>query len=139
MWGILRTLLIALCMSTAMGGEIVFVINKDVQVDKLPKKEIRKILLKKRKFLKGLKLIPLNLPPENGLRKLVEKKVLGMDREEVELYWNKSYLHGVEPPLVLNSEEAVKEFVKKVKGSIGYISSEKLDEDLKVIYRLKKE
>ncbi len=120
------------------GGDIVFVVRKDVNVGKLSKKEIRKILLREKDFVDGLIAIPVNLPPGNPLRKKVEEKVLNMDEEELQLFWNRKYLNGIDPPPVFASEEAVKAFVKKMRGAVGYIDEEKLDDDLKVIFRLQR-
>ncbi len=123
---------------TVWGGDIVFVVSKDVKVETLSKRELRKILLREKDFIDGYVAVPVNLPPDNPLRKEVEDKILNMDEEELQLFWNRKYLNGIDPPLVFASQKAVKAFVKKVKGAIGYIDESELDEDLKVVFRLKR-
>ena len=129
--------LTALLMTTVWGGDIVFIANKDIKINKVSKKLLARIYLGKVNVIDGVEVIPVNLPPNNPLRKEVEKELLGMDREELQLYWNRMYLEGIEPPIVLPSQKAVVEFVKKVKGAIGYVEEKYVDKDVKVIFRLK--
>ncbi len=132
-------LLLALWVSCiGWGGDIVFVVSKDVKVEKLSRRDLRKIFLKEKEFMDGYSAIPVNLPPNNPLRVEVQKKILNMDEEELQLFWNRKYLNGIDPPPVFASQEAVKAFVKKIKGAIGYIDESQLDEDLKVVFRLKR-
>ena len=133
-----KAILVILTVFITLGRteEIVFIVNKSLNIDKADKDFLVKIFLREVDFIDGYEVVPVNLPPNNPLRKIVERKLLKMTREELSIYWNKKYLDGIEPPLVLESEEAVKEFVKKVKGAVGYISSKKLDKDLKVIFKL---
>ena len=126
------------CTLPVWGGDIVFVVRKDVEVNRLTKTELRKILLKEKDFLDGLEAVPVNLPPNDPLRKEVEKRILNMDEEELQLFWNRQYLNGIDPPPVFASQEAVKAFVKKIKGAIGYIDESELDPDLRVVFRLKR-
>jgi len=44
---------------------------------------------------------------------------------------------GQRPPITMKSQQAVKTFVKKVDGAIGYIEMKNLDKSVKVIYRWK--
>ncbi len=128
------------CFSLSIAGDIVFIVNRDVDIEKLSKREIRKIFLKERKFIGSYKAVPINLPPENELRRVVESELLGMDREKLELFWNRKYLHGVEPPIVLSSERAVKSMVRRLKGAVGYIDEDHLgnSREFKIIYRIKR-
>jgi len=98
---------------------------------------VREIYLKEINFINGVEVVPVNLPAGNPLRKIVEEKVIGLSGEMLRIYWNRKYVYGVEPPIVLSSEKAVVKFVKKVKGAIGYVREENLDEGVRVVYRLK--
>ncbi|NPA57708.1 MAG: hypothetical protein GXN94_00285 [Aquificae bacterium] len=113
--------------------------GKDTPINRLSKEELKEIYLKIRVFVNGQQVIPVNLPPNSPVRKVFQKKVLEMDDEQLNLYWNEMYFHGIEPPLVLSSEEAVKRFVKKVKGAIGYISKEKVEKGLKILYTIRED
>lgn len=129
--------LTVLLMTTVWGGDIVFIVSKDTKINKVSKKILARIYLGKVEVIDDVEVIPLNLPPHNSLRKKVERKLLGMDREELQLYWNRMYLEGIEPPIVLPSQKAVMEFVKSVKGAIGYVEEKYVDKNVKVIFRLK--
>ncbi len=138
MGGVIVVLLAVLAVAVGWAGDIVFIVSKDSDIKGITLSELRKIYLREKEFFGGQYAVPVNLPAGSPIRKVVERKVLRMGNEELELYWNRKYLDGTEPPVVLSSEKAVKEFVRKVKGAIGYVDEDNLEEDLKVIYRLKK-
>ncbi len=124
-------------MTLSFGGEIVFIVSEDFPVSKVSAGELRDVYLKEREFLGGIPVIPVNLPSDNELRKRVERELLGMDREKLQLFWNRKYLSGVDPPIVLLSERAVKEFVRRVKGAVGYIRRSNLEKGFRVIFELR--
>lgn len=83
------------------------------------------VLFFKRKKLfwsDGVKAQPVNLPTSHRLRQGFSQTVLGHTPEELERYWNDLYFHGISPPYVLASEEAVVRFVAETPGAIGYVS-----------------
>jgi len=134
-WLVLLLVWLTLCGA----GDIVFIVSEQVEVEELTAREVRKIFLREKDFIDALTAFPVNLPPENPLRKEVESRILGMEEEDLQLFWNRKYLNGIEPPLVLSSQEAVKAFVRKVPGAIGYIDEDLLrDEGLKVVFRLRR-
>jgi len=128
-WLVLLLVWLTLCGA----GDIVFIVSEQVEVEELTAREVRKIFLREKDFIDALTAFPVNLPPENPLRKEVESRILGMEEEDLQLFWNRKYLNGIEPPLVLSSQEAVKAFVRKVPGAIGYI-----DEDSSLSFRWRK-
>lgn len=87
---------------------------------------------KKLFWSKGTKVNPVNLPVTNPMRGLFSKAILGASPEELEKYWNDMYFHGVSPPFVLSSEEAVLRFVAQTPGAIGYVSYCNVDSRVKV-------
>jgi len=52
---------------------------------------------------------------------LFQKLFWAMRRKSWKQYWNARYFHGVLPPYVLSSEEAVLRFVAETPGAIGYV------------------
>ncbi len=83
------------------------------------------VLFFKRKKLfwsDGVKAQPVNLPASHHLRQSFSQTVLGHTPEELEKYWNDLYFHGISPPYVLASEEAIVRFVAETPGAIGYVS-----------------
>jgi hypothetical protein len=70
----------------------------------------------------GTRIQPVNLPPTHPLRRAFSLFILGHLPEDLEDYWREMYFHGVLPPHVLASEEAVILFVSSTPGAIGYVS-----------------
>jgi ABC-type phosphate transport system substrate-binding protein len=70
----------------------------------------------------GTRIQPVNLPPTHPLRRAFSQAILGHAPEDLEDYWREMYFHGVLPPHVLASEEAVILFVSATPGAIGYVS-----------------
>ena len=71
----------------------------------------------------GTRIQPVNLPPAHPLRRAFSRAILGHAPEALEDYWREMYFHGVLPPHVLASEEAVVLFVRSTPGAIGYVST----------------
>ncbi|HEX5392864.1 MAG TPA: hypothetical protein VFW68_06280 [Rhodocyclaceae bacterium] len=71
----------------------------------------------------GQRIQPVNLPPVHPLRRNFSLSVLGQPPEALDDYWREMYFHGVRPPHVLASEEAVALFVAATPGAIGYVST----------------
>lgn len=119
------------------GGEEVLVVTASKSAEKLSAKKLRRIYLKRKVLWKdGSRIVPVNLPSTNNLRKAFSDEVLGMGHRELVDYWNEQHFKGVRPPVVLDSEEAVKAFIKEVEGAVGYISSKNMEQGLIALYRM---
>lgn len=88
---------------------------------------------KKQYWREGLRIHPVNLHAEHGLRLSFSKTVLGSLPGEQTNYWNGLYFHGTTPPYSLQSEEAVLRYVAATKGAIGYVDACKVDERVKAV------
>ncbi len=84
----------------------------------------------------GRQYQPVNLPASHPLRRMFSLRMFGHNPEELEDYWRDMYFHGVLPPFVLVSEEAVIRFVASTPGAIGYVSSCLVDNRVSVLIRL---
>ena len=131
-------LVFILCLSLFISSyaiQIAIIANKNLPISKLNENEVRKIFLKKKMFIKGKKLVPVNLDADSKVRQLFQKYILKMDNEDYSLYWNKKYFNGIKPPIVLSSQEAVIKFIKKVNNSIGYVELEKVkgEKNIKIL------
>lgn len=71
----------------------------------------------------GSRIVPVNLPATHPLRRQFSLRLFKRSPEDMQDYWNDQYFHGVLPPAVLASEEAVIRFVASTPGAIGYVSS----------------
>ena len=88
----------------------------------IKKDDLALIFKRKKQFwADGGKIQAVNLPASNPLRRTFSQTVLGASPEELEKYWNDLYFHGISPPFVLGSEEAVLRFVAETPGAIGYV------------------
>jgi len=85
-------------------------------------------------------------PPEFQMTQEAIAAVIGKDRtvvantvrllnlpEDMQSYWNDQYFHGVLPPPVLDSEEAVLRFVSSTAGAIGYVSACAVDKRVEIV------
>lgn len=103
----------------------------------LSKEELALIYRRKKLFWgDGARVIPVNLPASHSLRRSFSHLVLGVLPEDLEAYWNVQYFHGIAPPYVLTSEEAVLQFVATTPGAIGYVSATTVNAQVQVLLYL---
>jgi len=95
---------------------------------------MKDIYLKKKEFIGGKKIIPVNLSAQDPIREKFEAQVLEMDREEINNYWIEQHYQGIRPPATQKSIKSLKAFVSNVEGSIGYISKKENDELMRILY-----
>jgi ABC-type phosphate transport system substrate-binding protein len=67
-------------------------------------------------------VLAVNLPASHPLRRSFSWGLFRHSPEDLQDYWNDAYFHGLLPPPVLGSEEAVLRFVAATPGAIGYVS-----------------
>ena len=115
-------------------GEYAVVVNKKNKIDKISKKQLKNIFLKKRHFIDNQKIVAINVSANMPLRMKFEKSILQMSREKLNSFWTKQHFHGISPPLTQSSTNSVKLFVKNVDGAIGYLPKNLIDDSIKVIY-----
>lgn len=109
----------------------------DSPLDKLSLESVR--LIFNRKSLvdgQGRRWVPVNLPASHPLRREFSMAVFEALPEDLEAYWNTQYFHGINPPEVLASEEAVLRFVAATAGAIGYVRAGRADRRVKVLLHL---
>ncbi|HEX7640272.1 MAG TPA: hypothetical protein VF457_17895, partial [Burkholderiaceae bacterium] len=78
-------------------------------------------------------IVPVNLPLDHPLRRQFSQDVFGRLPQDMQDYWSDQYFHGVLPPPVLGSEEAVLRFVAATPGAIGYVSVCAIDRRVDVV------
>lgn len=119
-WLTLGTLLLA-CPALAANEPIAVIVAPGYA--KLLKKEDLALIFKRKKLFwsDGSKVQPVNLPAFNPYRNAFSQAVLAASPAELEKYWNDMYFHGISPPYVVSSEEAVLRFVTETPGAVGYL------------------
>ena len=103
----------------------------------LDKKALDHIFLRKTTlWANGETIRPVNLSGAHPLRRLFSERVVGLEPEELEDYWNDQYFHGVFPPYAVDSEEAAIRYVSESAAAIGYVSACAVDGRVKVLLYL---
>ena len=123
---LLTSMLLFLAMSSAWAADRPFAVitAPGVPAHHLTLESISLIFKRKQKYWEnGTRIQPVNLPTSNPLRRAFSQSVLGHSPEDLEDYWREMYFHGVLPPHVLESEQAVILFVNSTPGAIGYVSA----------------
>jgi len=135
---VLKTIVIAwLLASSVRADEILVITGINTSIKAVSSKQIKNIFLRKTLLNEdGSSWIPLNLSLEDPLRRAFSQSLFGQTPDEMETYWNEQYFHGIAPPYVVQSEEAMLRLVADSQGAIGYILPCHLDKRVKVIYRL---
>ena len=119
-------LVLALATSSAWAVERPFAViaAPGATEHRLTRESVALIFRRKQNYWEdGARVQPVNLPPANPLRQAFSRAILGRSPEALEDYWREMYFHGVLPPHVLASEEAVVLFVSSTPGAIGYVST----------------
>jgi len=129
--------MILLCCNLLNAKEYSVIISDNIPAITID--ELRALYLKKITFIKNAKIIPLNLPAKSSIRKSFETNILHMNESRLKHYWIKAHYLGKRPPIMLKSQQAVKRFVKRVNGAIGYIDSSKKEQGMRVLYQWKDE
>lgn len=108
--------------------------NPEQSIDKngLSRIFLRKTLL----WANRQNIQPVNLSSTHPLRRLFSDRVIGLEPEELEDYWNNQYFHGLFPPYSVASEEAVLRFVAESATAIGYVSACAVDGRVRVLLYL---
>lgn len=119
-WLMLGVLLLSY---TALGADEPIAVIVAPGYAKLLKKEDLALIFKRKKLFwsDGSKVQAVNLPASNPYRNAFSQAVLATSPAELEKYWNDMYFHGISPPYVVSSEEAVLRFVAETPGAIGYV------------------
>ena len=117
----------------ALAPDIVLIARK-APGEEVSERTAARLFLKERLFWKdGSRIVPVNLPPDHAARQAFSRAVLHRERRELVAYWNEQHFKGVNPPVVLESEDAVKAFVRQVDGAVGYVRRNQVEPDLTVL------
>lgn len=122
------------CAPHAAAVDIAVIVARDAPEQTLDAGTLRDIYLKKI-FLdaSGRRFIPVNLPADAPLREAFTRALFRKSSDELQDYWNQNYFHGITPPYVLASEDAVLRFVAQTPGAIGYVAGCHLKPDVRLI------
>ncbi len=131
-------LLLAYCAPVAAAdGGIAIIVAAGTPAPRITHEQLPLIFERKKIFWDdGQHIHAINLPAGHPLRRAFSTQVFGRAPEDMDGYWRDMYFHGVLPPFVLASEEAVLRFIVSTPGAIGYVSACLADHRVTVLLRL---
>lgn len=113
---------------------IAVIVPKSENLRNSSKAELALIFWRKKLYWgSGRRIEPVNLLPENTLRRRFSQSILDSLPEEQVEYWNALYFHGTTPPHVVRSQEAMLRYVAETPGSIGYVDACQVDIRVKAV------
>lgn len=119
---------------TTNSMSLAIIVANDAPKDSISEAELNLIYWRKKEYwANGKRIRPVNLPSNHPFRVLFSRTILGSTPTEQSDYWNGLYFHGVSPPHIVNSVEAVIRFVQETKGAVGYVNACNADERVKTI------
>ena len=132
----LAAMLLLACTAPAASDELAVIVHP-MREAVLDAGDLAQIYLKqRRRWPDGAAIVPVNREPASAERVQFARTVLGQSPEQLAVYWNRRYFHGVQPPATLASDEAVKRFVASEPRAIGYVRASALDASVRAVLRL---
>ena len=115
--------------------KLVVVVSEENPVDSLPADELRRIFLRLATHWKdGEPISVFERPADSPIAQQFSQRVLKKTTEELKAYWMELQItRGMKPPKVLRSANMVKEYLQRVRGGIGYLYEDEVDEHVKVL------
>lgn len=111
------------CLAVQDSAGVAVIAHEGVGVDGMEAVQVRRVFLLRQRFWgDGSAVVPVNLPASSPVREEFSELLLGQTTRDLAGYWSDLYFHGIQPPRVLDSQEAVLLFVTRTPGAIGYVS-----------------
>lgn len=116
------------------GKIIAIIVPTDSSTKVISSTELKLIYWRKKDYwANGKHIHAVNLSAEHPVRLQFSSKILGSLPSAQNDYWNGVYFHGISPPYVVNSEEAVLRYVADTNGAIGYLNACSVDGRVKAV------
>jgi ABC-type phosphate transport system substrate-binding protein len=130
-------LALAFALAAPVAADELVVIVHPARSETIDADELAQIYLKqRRRWPGGEPIVPVNRESSSSARTEFVSAVLAQTPQQLAVYWNRQYFHGVQPPATLASDEAVKRFVASEPRAIGYIRASALDASVRAVLRL---
>jgi ABC-type phosphate transport system substrate-binding protein len=99
---------------------------------------VRRIFLKRQRFWDdGHAIVAINQEVATQAREAFTRLVFGAEAVRLPGYWNEQYFHGIMPPIILGSEQAVVRYVASRPDAIGYVDARRADASVAIALRLR--
>jgi len=120
--------------------QIVVVVSTKNPIQSLTPAELARIYLRKKiQWPNGVSISVYERPAKTAIRRQFSMQVLDKKPEALREYWmNLRFTRGLKPPKVLRSPKLVRRYLARVKGGIGYLYEDEVDETVKVIQIVRK-
>jgi hypothetical protein len=126
------SVLLSVTMHGANAEVLAVIVPHNHSVHQLDANELSLMFWRKKLYwADGKRIQTLNYSANNPLRLQFSQSVLKSTPDSQTDYWNGLYFHGISPPHVVSSQEAMLRFVADTPGAIGYIDACKLDDRVK--------
>lgn len=107
------------------------------RADRPSRTDLERMYLRQRRFWDdGSPIVPLNRAAGAAERDAFSHAIFAKDGAQLETYWNEQYFHGVFPPTVVSSSEAMRRYVATDRNAIGYLWSDEVTEAVRVVLTL---
>ena len=93
-------------------------------------------VMKKQNWPDGVLIVPVNREVTSVEREAFSQDVFQLSPRRMADYWNRLRFQGKLPPSVQTSDQAVLNFVRTIPGAIGYVRTQALPKDVKVLMEL---
>lgn len=129
---LLALLAMSLSVPASLRAELVVVAHPESQVSELTRGELINIFMGRyRKLPSGIAALPVDLAP---LRAKFYRELVNKDMAEINSYWARLVFSGqAAPPLQLESEKDLLDYVRRNPGAIGFVDSAAVPDDLVVV------
>lgn len=84
----------------------------------------------------GQPIVPINREANSSVRAAFSRHVFNQPPEALVQYWNQMHFMGRLPPIVMESDQAVVAFVRRVDGAIGYVAAGTTTGGVKIVGHL---
>jgi hypothetical protein len=118
----------------AASPRLAVIVGKSSSFDNLSLATLRNIFLAQPTSENGVRLVPFNSPPNSPERVLFDRRVLGMDPDEVARRWVDQRIRGNPgPPRTIAGAKLLRQVVARLPGAIAYLNPEDLDGTVKAL------
>jgi hypothetical protein len=134
----LTLLLILMCIQPVLVAEELFVVvSTESKIESLSKSEVIDLFMGRYvTFPNGVEAKVFDLASKSEVKMLFYKQLVNRSEAQINAYWAMLLFSGRNsPPKETSTPEALISEIKGTVQGIGYISSEDLTDDLKVVYR----
>ena len=127
------------CFLNPVLAELVVIVHPDNPVSSLTRNQLVDIYMgRDMNFPNGRQTLPIDLDPDSPYRAVFYQALVGKTVNQVNAYWARLLFTGrATPPRVLSGAENVLKVVSENKDAIAYIDTEHLNDEVKVVYKIK--